>query len=63
MIEYEPNIRQQLAHDRAERLAQEYRRAQRVHAVRIPSAIRRRIASVAPIVRRRRAAHDPAYRH
>jgi hypothetical protein len=28
----------------------------------VPS-IRRAIAAVAPIVRRRRAAHDPAYRH
>ena len=63
MIEYEPNIRRQLAHDRAERLAQEYRRAQRVRDARIPAAIRRRIAWVAPVVRRRRAAHDPAYRH
>lgn len=63
MIEYESHIRRQLAHDRVERLAEDYRRAQRVRDARIPAAIRRRIASVAPVVRRRRAAHDPAYRH
>jgi hypothetical protein len=63
MIEYESNIRRQVAHDRAERVAEEYRRAQRVRPARIPVAIRRRIASVASAARRRRAAHDPAYRH
>ena len=63
MIEYEPNIRRQLASDRAERLAEEYRRAQRVHGVRIPSPSVAASRRWHRIVRRRRAAHDPAYRH
>jgi hypothetical protein len=62
MIEYDAISRRQLAHDRAERLADEYRRAQRVRASRVPAAIRR-IASAAHLSRRRRVGRDPAYRH
>ena len=64
MIEYDAISRRQLAADRAERLAEEYRRAQRPSASPLPAAIRCRIASAAaPALRRRRAANDPAYRH
>jgi hypothetical protein len=62
MFEYDPISRRQLAHDRAERLADEYRRARRVRASRVRAAIRR-LASAAWARRRRRVAHDPAYRH
>jgi hypothetical protein len=53
MFEHDAISRRQLAHDRAERLADEYRRAQRVRASRVPAAIRR-IASTTHVGRRRR---------
>jgi hypothetical protein len=62
MFEYDPISRRQLAHEQAERLADEYRRAQRIHASRVPAAIRR-IASAVHLGRRRRVARDPAYWH
>ena len=58
MFEYDPISRRQLAHDRAERLADEYRRAQRVRASRLPAAIGR-IASAAHHGRRRRVDGEP----
>jgi hypothetical protein len=63
MIEYDPHVRRQVARDRAERIADDHRRARRVREPRIVPAIRRAISAAAPIVRRRREAHDPAYRH
>ena len=62
MFEYDAISRRQFAYDRAERLSDEYRRAQRVHASRVAAAIRR-IASAVRVGRRRRVARDPAYRH
>jgi hypothetical protein len=63
MIEYDAHARRQLARDRVERLADDHRRARRVRDPRIVPAIRRLIAATAPARRRRREAHDPAYRH
>jgi hypothetical protein len=63
MIEYDAHARRQLARDRAERLADDHRRARSIRESRIAPAIRRLIAAAAAIRRRRRAAHDPAYRH
>jgi hypothetical protein len=63
MIEYDPHIRMQIARDRAERIADDYRRANHARAPGIAPAIRRLIAAAPPIRRRRRAGHDPAYRH
>ena len=63
MIEYDAHARRQLARDRVERLADDHRRARRVREPRIAPAIRRVIAAAVPAVRRRREAHDPAYRH
>jgi hypothetical protein len=62
MIEHDVHARRQIARDRADRIADDHRRARRHREPRIASAIRRMI-SAAPIRRRRRAAHDPAYRH
>jgi hypothetical protein len=53
----------QIARDRAERIADDHRRARRHREPRIAPAIRRMIAVAPPIRRRRREAHDPAYRH
>jgi hypothetical protein len=63
MIEYDAHARKQIARDRAERIADDHRRARRHREPRIAPAIRRMIAAAPPIRRRRRAAHDPAYRH
>ena len=63
MIEYDAHARRQLARDRAERLADDHRRARSIREPRIAPAISRLIAAAAAIRRRRRAAHDPAYRH
>jgi hypothetical protein len=63
MIEYDAHARRQIARDRAERIADDHRRARRVREPRIVPAIRRAISAAQPIVRRRREAHDPAYRH
>lgn len=62
MFEFDAISRGQLAHDRAERLADDYRRARRVRASRV-SAVIRRIAAAAHVGHRRRVARDPAYRH
>ena len=62
MIEYDAHARRQIARDRAERIADDHRRARRHREPRLAPAIRRMIAA-APHIRRRRAAHDPAYRH
>ena len=62
MIEYDATGRRQLARDRTQRLADEYRRARPVHEPRAQAAIRR-IASAVWARRRRRVARDPAYRH
>ena len=62
MIDHDPHARRQLARDRVERLAHDHRRARRIRQRRIAPAIRRLIAA-APVLRRRREAHDPAYRH
>lgn len=61
MIDHDVHARRQLARDRVERLAHDHRRARRVREPRIVPAIRRLIAAAAPVVRRRRPAHDPAY--
>jgi hypothetical protein len=63
MIEYDAHARRQLARDRVERLADDHRRARRVREPRIAPAIHRLIAAAVPALRRRREAHDPAYRH
>ena len=63
MIDHDPHARRQLSHERAQRLADDHRRARRIRERRIAPAIRRLIAAAPPVLRRRREAHDPAYRH
>ena len=61
MIDHEARIG--LAREHAANLAEQYRRARRPEDESRREAIRRRIASAVTIARRRRLAHDPAYRH
>jgi hypothetical protein len=63
MIAYESHIRSQIARERAERIAEEYRRAQRPRSPRRRRARRRAsLAGVLGSLRRWSLDHAPAYR-
>lgn len=63
MIEYESHIRRQIARERAERIAAEYRRAQAGHPRRRRARRRARVSGLLGSLRRWGIDHVPAYRH